>query len=173
MHRKNYPAPETVNQRTVIFTSGGKTCFQQIVAPVTGTLCLSRKRIALLGAVTQLEFFDDIVPKSTLLEITQSYDLPFRIFVECFHKIIAGEFVQDKHTVAIALRLLLLVSQLFFNNFNIVFFGQEFQCFVIRKLLVLHYKMHGRAAFATSEAFANIFGRRHIKRRGPVVVKRA
>ncbi|MPN04397.1 hypothetical protein SDC9_151635 [bioreactor metagenome] len=92
--------------------------------------------------------------------------------MKLFHKIITRELIQDEHAVAIALGLLFLAGQLFFNNFNVVFFCQEFQCFVIGKLLVLHDKMHRRTAFTTSETFADVFGGRHIKRRGPVVVKR-
>ena len=173
MNGKNHASAKTVGKWTAVVIAKRKSGFQQIITLITCSLRFGGERVALFQAVSKLKFFDDIVPKSAFFKITQPNGFAFGIFVECFHKIIACKFVQNEHTVSVALCLFLLVGQFFFNNFDVVFFRQKLQRFVIRQLLVLHDEMHGRAAFAARKALADIFGGGNIKRWRSVVVKRA
>src|SRR5690554_643152 len=143
MDREEHPAPKTVHQRLIVFTSGRETCFKQEITLVTCLLCFRREGIALLQAVAQLEFFDYIIAEASFTEVAQAYSLPFGMGMEHLHEIIACIFIENEHALTVALCLLLLIGILFFNDLDIVFAGKILQRFIVGELLMFHHEMNG------------------------------
>ena len=163
MDRKEHPAAKTVHQRLIVFTSGGQTCFKQEITLEACFLCFRREGIALLEAIAQLEFLDNIIAEASFTEVAQADSLPFGMGMEHLHKIITCILIEDEHALTVALCLLLLIGVLFFNNLNIVFAGKVLQRFIVVELLMLHHEMDGRSAFTTGKAFTDVFRGRDIK----------
>ncbi len=159
MYRKDYPAPEAIDQWLVMFSSCSESRFKQKISPVSCLLRLHAEGIALFQTISQLKLFNDIITESSFSKIGEAYGLSFRMDVECVHKIIAGILVQDKHALPVALCLLLLIRIFLFNDFYSVFSGYIFQSLVIGELLVLHYKVNGRSPFPAGKTFAYVFRR--------------
>lgn len=76
MHGKEHPATKTVHQRLIVLTTRGEPCFEQEITLVTCLLCFCGEGIALLEAVAQLEFGDDIIAEASFTEVAQTYSLP-------------------------------------------------------------------------------------------------
>ena len=122
---------------------------------------------------TQLELLDDVVANATLAEILHADGHSVGMVVQGVLEIFQGILVDDEHRLALRLLALLLVGELAFLYFNVVFVGQPSQCFRIGHLLVLHDKGDGRASLAATEAVAGVTGRRDHERRCLLVVERA
>jgi len=172
MNREDYPAAKAVDERLILFSAGRESCLQQKIALVSCFLRFHREGIALFQAVAQLEFFDDIVPEAPFSEVGEADSLSFGMGVQYFHKIIAGILVEDEHALPVALCLLLLVGELLFDDFDIVFARNVFQCLVIGKLLMFHHEVDGRSPFTADKAFTDVFRWGYIKGGSVVVMKR-
>ena len=72
--------------------------------------------------------------------------------------------VEDEHALAVALSAAFLVRKLAFADFDVILPGQVAEGVGIAQLLVLHNEVDGRAALATGEAFAEVFGGRDVER---------
>jgi hypothetical protein len=92
------------------------------------------------------------------------------------HKVLevgGSPLVHDEHTLALALLSLLVVGEFALLYLDVILSCEPSQRFGIGHLLVLHDEAYGVAALTASEAMAGAACRRHIERRGLLVVERA
>ena len=171
MNGKHHPAPESVGN-VVVFPLNGQTGFNQKILVVTGIDSRFGKSVPFVEAVTELKFQDDIITESPFAQITQTDGFSVDMMVEGIGKVFLSKFMDQQHAFAVVAGCLFLVAEFAFAYFNVVFFGQKFQGFVVRKLLLLHDEMHRITSFAAPETFENSLGWRNGKRRRFFIVKR-
>ena len=94
------------------------------------------------------------------------------MFVQLGGKVLLCPSVDDQHTVAVAAFLLFFIGQFPLLYLDVVFLGKIAQGIEIVQLFMLHDEVNSRAAFATGEAFADIFGRRDVERGCFISMKR-
>ena len=125
-----------------------------------------------ISTISQLELLDNVIPKTTVTEISHTDATAIYMVLQYILKVVACEVINNKQTFAFALHKLFFIAQLPFLNLDIVFLGKVSQSFRIRHLLVFHDEVHRVSTFATRKAFAKPFGGRNVKRRCLVTMKR-
>ena len=158
---------------SVVITTITKSCFLQKFLLETFALSLLHQGIALIEAIAQLEFTDDVVAETALAEIGQADALPIDMVVKEILEVVVGKVVHHKHTLALVLSLFLLIAQLAFFHLDVILVGQPLQRLVVVELLVLHDEVHHVSSLSAGETFAQTLGRRHHKRRCLLVMERA
>ena len=152
MYGEDYAPPEAVAQTTVIFFIAESGLYQEVFLE-TLLNCFLGEGITFVGAVSQLEFLDDVIPEPAAPEIGHAYPLPFHVIVKYVLEIFGCKLVDNKQTFTQAMRLFLFISQFTFLYLDIVFPGKPFQRFVIGELFMFHDEMHHIASLAATEAF--------------------
>ena len=145
----------------------------QVLRLVASLLCCQGQGVALGQGIAQVELRDDVVADSSAAEVLFADSDAVRVVPQHVLEILHRPLVDDKHRLAVALLLTLLVSQLLLLNLDIVFLRQPAQRLGIGDLLVLHQEVDGRSALSTGKALAYLLRRRHHERGRLVVVERA
>lgn len=122
--------------------------------------------------VAEVELLDDVVAETTAPEILHAHGQAVDIVVKNVLKVLFGPIVDDEHALALALLAPLLVGQLTFFDLNVVFVGQPSEGFGIVHLLMFHDEPHGVAPLAATETMTGASRRRHVERRGLLVMER-
>ena len=172
MYGKDYASPKTVAQLVVVrfVAESGLDEKFFLISFLQGFF---RHGIMAFGTVSQLEFFDDVIPESAVTEISHTDAASFYMVMQDILEIVAGKLVDDEKAFALALNELFLVGQLPFLDLDTVFLGKVFQCLRVGHLFVLHDEVNYIAALAAGKAFAQSLGWRYVERRGLIVVERA
>ena len=134
--------------------------------------CRLSHLVALGGAVAQTKAGNGGIGKPTLAKVTLAHTQTLIGIAELLFEIVVGPTVNDHHTLAVVVALLLLVGHLALLNLDTILLGHEFQCLDIGHLLVLHNEGDGIATLSATETLIQALGGRHDKRRGILGMKR-
>ena len=118
---------------------------------------------AVVGTVSHLESFQNIITESSAAEVSQSYGFSIRSVVQLVLEPVACPFVNDEHTVAVVARFHFLLRQLLLLNLYAVFLCQIAQGIGVGELFVLHDEVNGASSLSAGKAFAQVLGRRDHK----------
>ena len=149
-----------------------KSCLLKVFRLIASLLCRQCQSITLLQRKTQAKLLDDIVADASATEILLTYSDAVGIVLQYLLEVFHRPLIDDKHRFAVALFLLLLVSQFLLLDLNIVFLCQPAKRLGVGNLFVLHEEVDGCSALATGKALADLLRRRHHERGRLVVVER-
>lgn len=156
--------------RVVLVADAGLQQKVFLIALAQRFLCQSTA----VGTVeAQLELAHDVVAEPTAAEILHADGYAVGGVVHEVLEIRGSPLIHDEHTLALALLALLIVGEFALLYLDVILACEPSQRLGIGHLLVLHDEANGVAALAASEAMAGAACRRHIERRGLLVVKRA
>ena len=125
MYGKHYTPPKAVAQTPIIcFVT--KPGLDKVFLFESFAYSLLYQCVMTLGTETKLKFFNDIIPESTLAEVSHTDASPIYMVFQYILEIVAGEVINDKHTFACTLRLLLFIGQFPFFYFDVILLSQVF-----------------------------------------------
>ena len=81
--------------------------------------------------VSELEFLDDVIPEATAAQVSHTDALSVNVVVKDVLEVFGRKLIDDEKAFPQAVCLLLFFRQFTFLDFDVVFLGQPFQCFVI------------------------------------------
>ena len=131
MHRENYTPPESVAQRTIVFTIAQSGLLQELwlIAFFYSSTC---QRITIICAIPQLELLNDIITESSTSQISHTYALTLFHVIKYVLKVFRSKLVDHKKTLAKIARLLFFFGKFTLFYLDIIFTSQPLQCFIIR-----------------------------------------
>ena len=113
--------------------------------------------VPFIETVAKAEILDNLVGKSTPVEIAKTYRRPHLVVEEQVGKIFLCKLRHMKQGVPLVVALNLLLAKLLFLDLNIIFVGQPAKGLGIGVVLMFHEETDNIAAFAASKAFVQAF----------------